>query len=189
MAHFRAQVIGVITAVCSSTSTLAATVEDCRQIADPGARLACYDSSPALKNEPAQPIDQTSRNVAPFAKPTPTPAPAPAPAPAPKTTNDAPKQKPQAKAVSGALKTPLPRRAATASATEQKAVQYTITRVSRKHDEKIEYQTADGRRFRKLSANQSSFAVGDRVVATLGVFNAVFLINQDGIRIKVKPLN
>jgi type IV secretory pathway VirB10-like protein len=181
MAHFRAQVIGVITAVCSSTSTLAATVEDCRQIADPGARLACYDSSPALKNEPAQPIDQTSRNVAPFAKPTPTPA--------PKTTNDAPKQKPQAKAVSGALKTPLPRRAATASATEQKAVQYTITRVSRKRDEKIEYQTADGRRFRKLSANQSSFAVGDRVVATLGVFNAVFLINQDGIRIKVKPLN
>ena len=183
MAHFRAQVIGVITAVCSSTSTLAATVEDCRQIADPGARLACYDSSAALKNEPAQLINQTSRNVAPSAKPT------PAPAPAPKTINDAPKQKPQAEAVSGALKTPLPRRAATASATEQKAVQYTITKVSRKRDEKIEYQTADGRRFRKLSANQSSFAVGDRVVATLGVFNAVFLINQDGIRIKVKPLN
>ena len=183
MAHFRAQVIGVIIAVCSSTATLAATVEDCRQIADPGARLACYDSSAALKKEPAQPIDQTSRNVTPSATTTPTPT------PTPKTTKDIPKQKPQAEAVSGALKTPLPRRAATASATEQKAVQYTITKVSRKRGEKIEYQTADGRRFRKLSANQSSFAVGDRVVATLGVFNAVFLINQDGIRIKVKPLN
>ena len=63
---------------------------------------------------------------------------------------------------------------------------YTVTRVIRKYGGKIEYLTDNGRRFRKISTSQQNFQVGDVLVAKRGVFEAVFLVNQDGKRIKVK---
>ena len=176
MAHFRMQIVGTLI-LCASSSVWAASVEECRDITNPSERLACYDntatttviSAPAPKQkpekQPAQPI---------------TPAP---------TRSTKPKQTNKPVVVNNALEEPLPRRGVNKPQVETAAVEYTIVKVLRRYGEKIEYQTNDGRRFRKLSATQTNFSIGDTVVAKLGVFGAVFLINQDGTRIKVKPLN
>ena len=176
MAYFRMQILGTLI-LFASVRVWAASVEECRDITNPDERLACYDntatttviSAPTpkqmLEKQPAEPI-----------------APAPTRSAKPKQTN-----KPVV--VTNALKEPLPRRGANQPQVETVAVEYTIAKVLRRYGEKIEYQTDDGRRFRKLSATQTNFAVGDTVVAKLGVFGAVFLIDQKGTRIKVKPLN
>lgn len=176
MAHFRMQIIGTLI-LCASSSVWAASVEECRDITNPGERLACYDntatttvtSAPTPKQKPEK---QSAEPI----------APAPTRSAKPKLT-----RKPVV--VNNALEEPLPRRAVNKPQIETAAVEYTIAKVLRRYGEKIEYQTDDGRRFRKLSATQTNFAVGDTVVAKLGVFGAVFLINQEGMRIKVKPLN
>jgi hypothetical protein len=98
-----------------------------------------------------------------------------------------PKTKVTTTILTGALKEELPRPSANRSfEREDDITRYTVTQVIRKYGGKVEYLTDNGRRFRKISTSQQNFQVGDVLVAKRGVFEAVFLVNQDGKRIKVK---
>ena len=90
----------------------------------------------------------------------------------------------------GAIKKELPRRGASEKRPRiDDITRYTVTKVVTKYGGKIEYLTDNGRRFRKISTSPQSFKVGDVLVAKLGVFESVFLVNQDGKRIKVKIMD
>ncbi|RPG33306.1 MAG: hypothetical protein CBC52_001490 [Gammaproteobacteria bacterium TMED92] len=173
MAHLCLQVTGLALWVVAAATVSAATISDCRSITEADQRLACYDrvgsNSEAMvdaagtgESAALQQAEAAEKSV---------------------TTYQAPR------IVSGALTEPLPLNSAAQRSSPPAVVEYTIGEVLHKRSERIEYHTTDNRRFRKISTTTSNFAVGDTVVAKLGVFNAVFLINQDGMRIKVKPLN
>ena len=87
------------------------------------------------------------------------------------------------------LKEELPRKADRIIKKEDDPTRYTVTRIVRKYGGKIEFVTDNDRRFRKISTSDYLFEVGDVLVAKRGVFESVFLINQDGKRIKVKIVN
>ena len=179
MAHISKKIIsGSILWGCALISWAAPSGE-CRDIREPVERLACYDSRAKLGSQPAEedvaskienPVGPSSKNR-------------------PAWGNGGSREEPAASAVQNALKVALPRRNTVENRAPAKPVEYTIRKVLRKYGGKVEYHTADGREFRKLTTSTSDFAVGDTVVAKLGVFSAVFLINQKGKRIKVKPLN
>ncbi len=179
MAHISTQIIGITilwgyAAVCWSASE-----GECRDIQDPAERLACYDSKERPAGKSVSESAALNREATPVVTP----------------ENQTPKNKPSSirqrvtKVVGNALEVALPRKNAEKPDVQTKAVEYTISKALRKYGEKIEYHTTDGRRFRKLGGSASDFAVGDTVVAKLGVFDVVFLINQKGTRIKVKALN
>ncbi|MEC8492761.1 MAG: hypothetical protein VXY76_07680, partial [Pseudomonadota bacterium] len=90
----------------------------------------------------------------------------------------------------GAIKKELPKRGASEKRPRiDDITRYTVTKVVTKYGGKIEYLTDNGRRFRKISTSPQSFKVGDVLVAKLGVFDSIFLVNQNGNRIKVKVIN
>ncbi len=179
MAHISTQIIGLTILWGYAAICWAASDGECRDIQDPAKRLACYDG----RERPAGPSVSESAMLNRDATPAVTPENQTA-------KNKAPSIRQRVSRVVGnALEVALPRKNAAKPDAQTKAVEYTISKVLRKYGEKIEYHTMDGRRFRKLGGSASDFAVGDTVVAKLGVFDVVFLINQKGTRIKVKPLN
>lgn len=173
MAYLCLQITGLTLWVVAAATVSAATISDCRSITEADQRLACYDR---VGSNSDTMVDAVAAGES----------------AAPEQAEAAEKPAPKYQAprmVSDALTEPLPRDAAVQPSPPQAQVEYTIGKVLHKRSERIEYHTTDNRRFRKISPTTSNFAVGDIVVAKLGVFNAVFLINQDGMRIKVKPLN
>ena len=152
---------------------------ECRDIPEPTERLACYDSrdkptTQPLEEDASPKVMDQARNSSEHGST--------------KSNGESLGQR-ASSAVQNALKVALPRRNTVEAKAPTKPVEYTISKVLRRYGGKVEYHTADGREFRKLGASASDFAIGDTVVAKLGVFSAVFLINQRGKRIKVKPLN
>ncbi|MBD3648132.1 MAG: hypothetical protein HUJ31_11930 [Pseudomonadales bacterium] len=63
-----------------------------------------------------------------------------------------------------------------------------IDKVLRDRNRRIVFVTTDGRRFRKRSSSPTSFRPGDTVRLEDGVFGSVFLVNADGLKIKVKEI-
>ena len=180
MAHISTQIIGLTILWGYAAVCWAAPEVECRDIQEPTERLACYDSKEEPLGQSASsesaslnrkastavvPENQTAKNKAPSIR------------------------QRVSRVVGNALEVALPRKNAAKPDAQTKAVEYTISKVLRKYGGKIEYHTTDGRKFRKLGGSASDFAVGDTVVAKLGVFDVVFLINQKGTRIKVKTLN
>ena len=180
MAHISTQIISAAMFFGCSTICWAAGKDDCRVIEDPVERLACYDSNALPIAQPkSKPATNNTEPVAPARLENET-----------VTTEPAKSiRKSVPKVVRNALEVALPRKTEIRSSPETRAVEYTISKVLRKYGEKIEYHTTDGRKFRKIGGSSSNLAVGDTVVAKLGVFDAVFLNNQRGTRIKVKTLN
>lgn len=179
MAHISKKIIsGSILWGYAAFSCATPSVE-CRDIREPAKRLACYDSREKLGSQPAE-EDVAPKTESPVG---------PSSENRPERSNGGSPEEQTTSAVQNALKVALPRRNTVENRAPAKPVEYTIRKVLRKYGGKVEYHTADGREFRKLTTSTSDFAVGDTVVAKLGVFSAVFLINQNGKRIKVKPLN
>ena len=180
MAHINTQIISAAMLFGYSAICWAAAKDDCRVIEDPVERLACYDSNALPIAQPNnEPVTNNTEPVAPAHLENET-----------VTTKPTKSIRKRASGVlRNALEVALPRKTEIRSSPETRAVEYTISKVLRKYGEKIEYHTTDGRKFRKIGGSSSNLAVGDTVVAKLGVFDAVFLINQKGTRIKVKTLN
>ena len=164
----------MLDAVCSFAS--AETIETCTEIKDPTTRLACYDN--ALQKDVPKSVLEPKSVQAPKSTQVPKEAKAPAAI------------KVAEQVLKGAIKKELPRRGASEKRPRvDNITRYTVTRVVTKYGGKIEYLTDNGRRFRKISTSPQSFKVGDVLVAKLGVFESVFLVNQDGKRIKVKIMD
>ena len=160
--------------VCSFVS--AETIETCTEIKDPTTRLACYDNA-LQKDVPTSVLEPKSVQ-------------APKSTQVPKEAKDPAAIKVAEQVLKGAIKKELPRRGASEKRPRvDNITRYTVTRVVTKYGGKIEYLTDNGRRFRKISTSPQSFKVGDVLVAKLGVFESVFLVNQDGKRIKVKIMD
>ena len=167
-------IAAILGAVCSFVS--AETIETCTEIKDPTTRLACYDN--ALQKDVPKSVLEPKSVQAPKSTQVPKEAKAPA---AIKVAEHV---------LKGAIKKELPRRGASEKRPRvDNITRYTVTRVVTKYGGKIEYLTDNGRRFRKISTSPQSFKVGDVLVAKLGVFESVFLVNQDGKRIKVKIMD
>ena len=158
----------LLSAVCSFS--YAETIETCTEIKDPTTRLACYDNA--------------------LQKDVPKSLPEPKSVQAHKEAKDPASIKVAEQVLKGAIKKELPRRGASEKRPRiDDITRYTVTKVVTKYGGKIEYLTDNGRRFRKISTSPQSFKVGDVLVAKLGVFESVFLLNQDGKRIKVKIMD
>ena len=167
-------IAAILGAVCSFVS--AETIETCTEIKDPTTRLACYDN--ALQKDVPKSVLEPESVQAPKSTQVPKEAKAPAAI------------KVAEQVLKGAIKKELPRRGASEKRPRvDNITRYTVTRVVTKYGGKIEYLTDNGRRFRKISTSPQSFKVGDVLVAKLGVFESVFLVNQDGKRIKVKIMD
>ena len=167
MAHLRSKVVLSALAAALCAPALAEPVERCLKIENPTERLSCYDKT-LERTEKANKAASVSVSAAPK-EPKPS------------------KTKVTTTILTGALKEELPRRSATRSfEREDDITRYTVTQVIRKYGGKVEYLTDNGRRFRKISTSQQDFKVGDVLVAKRGVFESVFLVNQNGKRIKVK---
>ena len=167
-------IAAILGAVCSFVS--AETIETCTEIKDPTTRLACYDNA-LQKDVPKSVLEPKSVQ-------------APKSTRVPKEAKDPAAIKVAEQVLKGAIKKELPRRGASEKRPRvDNITRYTVTRVVTKYGGKIEYLTDNGRRFRKISTSPQSFKVGDVLVAKLGVFESVFLVNQDGKRIKVKIMD
>ena len=167
-------IAAILGAVCSFVS--AETIETCTEIKDPTTRLACYDNA-LQKDVPKSVLEPKSVQ-------------APKSTQVPKEAKDRAAIKVAEQVLKGAIKKELPRRGASEKRPRvDNITRYTVTRVVTKYGGKIEYLTDNGRRFRKISTSPQSFKVGDVLVAKLGVFESVFLVNQDGKRIKVKIMD
>ncbi len=167
-------IAAILGAVCSFVS--AETIETCTEIKDPTTRLACYDNA-LQKDVPKSVLEPKSVQ-------------APKSTQVPKEAKDPAAIKVAEQVLKGAIKKELPRRGASEKRPRvDNITRYTVTRVVTKYGGKIEYLTDNGRRFRKISTSPQSFKVGDVLVAKLGVFESVFLVNQDGKRIKVKIMD
>ena len=167
-------IAAILGAVCSFVS--AETIETCTEIKDPTTRLACYDNA-LQKDVPKSVLEPKSVQ-------------APKSTQVPKEAKDPAAIKVAEQVLKGAIKKELPRRGVSEKRPRvDNITRYTVTRVVTKYGGKIEYLTDNGRRFRKISTSPQSFKVGDVLVAKLGVFESVFLVNQDGKRIKVKIMD
>ena len=167
-------IAAILGAVCSFVS--AETIETCTEIKDPTTRLACYDNA-LQKDVPKSVLEPKSVE-------------APKSTQVPKEAKDPAAIKVAEQVLKGAIKKELPRRGASEKRPRvDNITRYTVTRVVTKYGGKIEYLTDNGRRFRKISTSPQSFKVGDVLVAKLGVFDSIFLVNQNGNRIKVKVIN
>ena len=167
MAHLRSKVVLSALAAALCAPALAEPLEQCLKIEKPAERLACYDK--VLERTE---IESNAASVSVSAAPK-----EPKPSKTKVTTT----------ILTGALKEELPRPSANRSfEREDDITRYTVTKVIRKYGGKVEYLTDNDRRFRKISTSAQDFKVGDVLVAKRGVFEAVFLVNQDGKRIKVK---
>ena len=177
MATDRNKIIVLLIALAISSNAVADNAEHCVSIVDSKERLECYDR--ALR--PAKSADKKAAN-----------------SPRPKSidtnvvsrANDREgSRKKSPLSSSNALKEELPRKADRIIKKGEDPTRYTVTRIVRKYGGKIEFVTDNDRRFRKISTSDYLFEVGDVLVAKRGVFESVFLINQDGKRIKVKIVN
>ncbi len=167
-------IAAILGAVCSFVS--AETIETCTEIKDPTTRLACYDNA-LQKDVPKSVLEPKSVQ-------------APKSTQVPKEAKDPASIKVAEQVLKGAIKKELPRRGALEKRPRiDDITRYTVTKVVSKYGGKIEYLTDNGRRFMKISTSPQSFKVGDVLVAKLGVFDSIFLVNQNGNRIKVKVIN
>ena len=172
--RIKVAVAALLGALCSFVS--AETIETCIEIKDPKTRLACYDNA-LQKDVPKSVLEPKSTQASKSTQLT-------------KEPKDSASTKVTERILKGAIKKELPRRGASEKRPRiDDITRYTVTKVVTKYGGKIEYLTDNGRRFRKLSTSPQSFKVGDVLVAKLGVFESVFLVNQNGKRIKVKIMD
>ena len=64
-----------------------------------------------------------------------------------------------------------------------------IARVVRDRSRRVTYVSEDGRLFARSSSEMKNFKVGDTVRIESGMLSAIFLVRDDGVKIKVKEVN
>ena len=173
MAPLRIKVVVTAVALYTTTGVCALSLENCAAKEDPAERLDCYDE--VVGREKLKPNELTENKSFTSSR---------------ATSEPNGKTNIERTVFRGVIKDELPRKKESIAQRERDRVaSYTIARVIRKYDGKIEYLTTTGRRFRQISSTPRTFKTGDVLVAKLGVFESVFLINEEGKRVKVKVLN
>lgn len=64
-----------------------------------------------------------------------------------------------------------------------------IARVVRDRSRRVTYVSEDGRLFARSSSEMKNFKAGDTVRIETGMLSAIFLVRDDGVKIKVKEVN
>ena len=63
-----------------------------------------------------------------------------------------------------------------------------VTKVNKTKRQGVYFTTNTGRTFKKVTDRNIAFRVDDQVELKPGVLRSIFLVNQDGLRIKVKEI-
>ena len=63
-----------------------------------------------------------------------------------------------------------------------------VTKVNKTKRQGVYFTTNTGRTFKKVTDRNIAFRVDDQVELQPGVLRSIFLVNQDGLRIKVKEI-
>ena len=68
------------------------------------------------------------------------------------------------------------------------SITMSVTKVNKTKRQGVYFTTNTGRIFKKVTDRNIAFRVDDQVELKPGVLRSIFLVNQDGLRIKVKEI-
>ena len=148
---------------------------DCLDIADNNARLSCYDRALGYRNmtapERPQMLQQTRQSRS-----------------SSEDSNQSSSQ-PSKQSISVSTSTPVMIKAQQAyDQVVADSISMLITKVKNTQRKESYFTTNTNRKFKRVSDRQVAFRVNDRVELQPGVLGSMFLVNQVGLRIKVKEI-
>ena len=148
---------------------------DCLDIADNNARLSCYDRALGYRNmtapERPQMLQQTRQSRS-----------------SSEDSNQSSSQ-PSKQSISVSTSTPVMIKAQQAyDQVVADSISMLITKVKNTQRKESYFTTNTNRKFKRVSERQVAFRVNDRVELQPGVLGSMFLVNQVGLRIKVKEI-
>ena len=148
---------------------------DCLDIADNNARLSCYDRALGFRNmtapERPQMLQQTRQSRS-----------------SSEDSNQSSSQ-PSKQSISVSTSTPVMIKAQQAyDQVVADSISMLITKVKNTQRKESYFTTNTNRKFKRVSDRQVAFRVNDRVELQPGVLGSMFLVNQVGLRIKVKEI-
>ena len=148
---------------------------DCLDIADNNARLSCYDRALGYRNmtapERPQMLQQTRQSRS--------------------SSEDSNQSSSQPSKQSTSVSTSTPVMIKAQQAYDQvvaDSISMLITKVKNTQRKESYFTTNTNRKFKRVSDRQVAFRVNDRVELQPGVLGSMFLVNQVGLRIKVKEI-
>ena len=172
--EYKSKIILLMTIVVAGTAQ-ARDASDCLDIADNNARLSCYDRALGYRNmtapERPQMLQQTRQSQC-----------------SPEDSNQSSSQSPT-QSISASTSTPVMIKAQQAyDQVVADSISMLITKVKNTQRKESYFTTNTNRKFKRVSDRQVAFRVNDRVELQPGVLGSIFLVNQVGLRIKVKEI-
>ena len=171
---YKSKIILLMTILVAGT-VQARDASDCLDIADNNARLSCYDRALGYRNmtapERPQMLQQTRQSRS-----------------SSEDSNQSSSQ-PSKQSISVSTSTPVMIKAQQAyDQVVADSISMLITKVKNTQRKESYFTTNTNRKFKRVSDRQVAFRVNDRVELQPGVLGSMFLVNQVGLRIKVKEI-
>jgi|TARA_B110000977_G_scaffold35009_1_gene46902 hypothetical protein len=172
--EYKSKIILLMTILVAGT-VQARDASDCLDIADNNARLSCYDRALGYRNmtapERPQMLQQTRQSRS-----------------SSEDSNQSSSQ-PSKQSISVSTSTPVMIKAQQAyDQVVADSISMLITKVKNTQRKESYFTTNTNRKFKRVSDRQVAFRVNDRVELQPGVLGSMFLVNQVGLRIKVKEI-
>ena len=172
--EYKSKIILLMTILVAGT-VQARDASDCLDIADNNARLSCYDRALGYRNmtapERPQMLQQTRQSRS-----------------SSEDSNQSSSQ-PSKQSISVSTSTPVMIKAQQAyDQVVADSISMLITKVKNTQRKESYFTTNTNRKFKRVSDRQVAFSVNDRVELQPGVLGSMFLVNQVGLRIKVKEI-
>ena len=172
--EYKSKIILLMTILVAGT-VQARDASDCLDIADNNARLSCYDQALGYRNmtapERPQMLQQTRQSRS-----------------SSEDSNQSSSQ-PSKQSISVSTSTPVMIKAQQAyDQVVADSISMLITKVKNTQRKESYFTTNTNRKFKRVSDRQVAFRVNDRVELQPGVLGSMFLVNQVGLRIKVKEI-
>ncbi|MDA9232043.1 hypothetical protein N8137_01185 [Porticoccaceae bacterium] len=176
--EYKSKIILLMTILVAG-AVQARDASDCLDIADNNARLSCYDRALGYRNmtapERPQILQQTRQSRS-----------------SSEDSNQSASQ-PTAQSIiySNSVSTSTPVMIKAQQAYDQvvaDSISMLITKVKNTQRKESYFTTNTNRKFKRVSDRQVAFRVNDRVELQPGVLGSMFLVNQVGLRIKVKEI-
>jgi hypothetical protein len=172
--EYKSKIILLMTILVVGT-VQARDASDCLDIADNNARLSCYDRALGYRNmtapERPQMLQQTRQSRS-----------------SSEDSNQSSSQ-PSKQSISVSTSTPVMIKAQQAyDQVVADSISMLITKVKNTQRKESYFTTNTNRKFKRVSDRQVAFRVNDRVELQPGVLGSMFLVNQVGLRIKVKEI-
>ena len=172
--EYKSKIILLMTILVAG-AVQARDASDCLDIADNNARLSCYDRALGYRNmtapERPQMLQQTRQSRS-----------------SSEDSNQSSSQ-PSKQSISVSTSTPVMIKAQQAyDQVVADSISMLITKVKNTQRKESYFTTNTNRKFKRVSDRQVAFRVNDRVELQPGVLGSMFLVNQVGLRIKVKEI-